>query len=55
MTRQVELNRELRSRAEQAAAAHDVAGAIGMLQRATEAIEKLLREAGLSIPRDARE
>ena len=55
MTRQVELNRELRSRAEQAAAAHDVAGAIGMLQRATEAIENLLREAGLSIPRDARE
>jgi hypothetical protein len=26
-----------------------------MLQRATEAIENLLREAGLSLPRDARE
>jgi hypothetical protein len=55
MNRQLELNRELRARAEQAAAAHDVAAATGMLQRATEAIEDLLREAGLSIPRDARE
>jgi len=55
MNRQLELNRELRGRAEQAAAARDVAGATEMLQRATAAIEDLLREAGLSIPRDARE
>ncbi len=55
MNRQVEANRALRGRAEAAAAAQDLDGAIGILHQATEAIENLLREAGLSIPREPRE
>lgn len=53
LRRQAELNAEARARAEQRAAARELGAATDILQQATGAIEDLLREAGLAIPRDS--
>jgi len=55
LQRQVQLSAEARSRAERTAAARDYGAAAEILQQATTAIEDLLRDAGLAIPRDSRD
>lgn len=55
LQRQVEFSAEARLRAERAAASRDYAAATDILLQVTTAIEDLLREAGLAIPRDLRE